>query len=66
MLALAVIVAALVGYWRMRRWGVWLLALAVTARAAASLSTTLPLRPADLAVPVILLAAGLGFVQRLR
>ena len=65
-LALTVIVAVLVGYWRMRRWGVWLLALTLAARVAASVGTALPLRAVDLVLPVTILALGVVFFKRLR
>lgn len=65
-LALAVTAIALLGYWWMRRWGVWLMGAGVLARVATGITGTLPLRPSDLAWPAVILIVGLTYYRRLR
>jgi hypothetical protein len=64
--ALAVAAVALVGYWLMRRWGLWLALIAVLARVVAGLVGTLPLQPADLIWPGVIVVLGLVYFRRLR
>lgn len=64
--ALAVTAVALLGYWRMRRWGLWLILTGLVARAATGLTGALPIRPADLAWPGLILIVGLIYYRRLR
>lgn len=62
-LALAI---ALLGYWRLRRWGLWLVALTILARFGISALSRLPLQPADIALPVFLVIIGALYWKRLR
>ncbi len=63
--ALAVGALALVGYWLMKRWGFWLAVIATLARILASLAATLPLRPADLIWPAVVVLVGLFYFRRM-
>jgi hypothetical protein len=64
----ALLLAAVIlwGYWRMRRWALWVAALGLMARVALSISGMLPLRPLDLIWPGLLLFPGLAYYRRLR
>ena len=64
--AMAALAATLLAYWRMRRWGVWLLAIALLARVAAGAAGLLPMRMADVVLPLVLLAAGALAFRRMR
>jgi hypothetical protein len=66
LLALAIAALALLGYWYLRRWGLWLALLAGIARAAAGLAGVLALRPADLFWPGVIVLFGLVYYRRLR
>jgi hypothetical protein len=63
--AIAATVAALVGLWRMRRWGVVLIGVLLAARAGYSLLTAAPWNPAGLAGPVLLLLIGALYWRRM-
>lgn len=65
-LALGLGAGALLGYWRMRRWGLWLLVVAILGRAVLGAINLAPLGAADLVFPVALLLAGSLYVRRLR
>jgi len=64
--ALVVTAAALYGYWRMRRWGLWLIAFGTAIRLTATLVGALPLGRWDLVWPSLLVVVGLGYLRRLR
>lgn len=63
--ALAVTALALAGYWMMRRWGLWLVVVAALARVVSGLTDVLPLRPADLLWPGVIVLLGLVYYRRL-
>lgn len=57
---------ALVGYWRMRRWGPWLVAALLGARVLLGLTTeAFPLRLTAVAVPAALLVLALPYLGRM-
>lgn len=64
--ALVVTAAALYGYWRLRRWGLWLIAFGTAARLTATLVGAIPLGRWDLVWPSLLVVVGLGYLRRLR
>jgi hypothetical protein len=61
----AVAVAALYGMWRMRRWGVLLLATAIVARIAYTLVAHQRLHVVALVGPGVVLVVGLVYVRRM-
>lgn len=63
--ALAVTVIALVGYWRLKRWGLWLVLLGTGLRLAGGAWGAPPLRTTDLLWPAILLLVGFAYYRRL-
>lgn len=65
-LALAIPATSLVGYWVMRRWGLWLILLGTLARVAVGSVGALPLRPADLIWPGVIVLFGLAYFRRLK
>jgi hypothetical protein len=65
-LALAVTAVSLLGYWRMRRWGLWVILAGTLARIAAGLVGALPMRPADFLWPAVAVLFGLIYYGRLR
>lgn len=65
-LALGLGTAALLGYWSMRRWGLWLLVAAILGRVGIGVAGWATLRATDFAWPAALLLAGLLYVRRLR
>ncbi len=69
LLALALVAltaAALVGLWRMRRWGVLVLALLLAARILYGLAAQAPWNLPALAGPALMLAVGLVYLPRMR
>lgn len=64
--ALVVTAAALYGYWRLRRWGLWLIAFGTAVRLTATLVGFIPLGRWDLVWPSLLVVVGLGYLRRLR
>lgn len=64
--ALTVSAVALLGYWRMRRWGLYLMLAGVLVRVITGITGTLPLRPLDLLWPGVILLLGLVYYRRLR
>jgi hypothetical protein len=65
-LALAIPAASLLGYWVMRRWGLWLILLGTLARVGAGIVGVLALRPADLIWPGVIVLFGLAYFRRLK
>ena len=63
--AVAVTVAALYGMWRMRRWGVALLAAGLVVGLGYALLTHAPPRPSALTGPAIALAVGVLYWRRM-
>lgn len=63
--AIALALAALYGMWRMRRWGVVLLATALVARLAYALAAQQPLNVAALAGPGVVLLVGIVYLRRM-
>lgn len=63
--ALGVTAVALVGYWMMRRWGLWLMVIAALARIASALMNAIPARPTDLIWPGVVMLLGLVYYRRL-
>ena len=63
--SVAVTAAGLYGMWRMRRWGVGLLALGLAARVAYGLAAGLPWNPPALAGPVLMLLVGLVYLRKM-
>jgi hypothetical protein len=57
---------ALLGYWLMRRWGLWLILIVTLARVVSGLAGTLPLQAADLLWPAVVAVVGLVYYRRLR
>ncbi|UCF19768.1 MAG: hypothetical protein JSU87_17955 [Gemmatimonadota bacterium] len=64
-LALVVTAVSLLGYWKMRRWGLWLISAGLLARILTGFTGTLPLRPLDLMWPVVMVLLGLSYFRRL-
>ncbi len=64
--ALLVTAAALYGYWRLRRWGLWLIAFGTATRLIATLVGAIPLGRWDLVWPSLIVVVGLGYLRRLR
>lgn len=64
--ALALIATTFVGYWRMRRWGLWVISVALAGRALVGATGWIPLKLPDLALPACILLAGLAYARRLR
>ncbi len=60
------LLATLIGYWRLRRWGVWVVLIGLLARLGASVVGSLPIRPADLILPAAILVVGALYWRRLR
>ena len=63
--ALAVTVGALLGMWRMRRWGVLVIALMLGARIAVGLAGLLPWNGTALAGPTLMLLVGLLYLRKM-
>lgn len=63
--AVAIAVAALYGMWRMRRWGVFLLAAAILARITYTLAASQHLDVFALVGPGVVLIVGLLYVRRM-
>jgi hypothetical protein len=63
--AAAVMVAALYGMWRMKRWGVMLVGAMLLVRVLYGLAVHLPWNPPALAGPVVLLLVGLLYLRRM-
>ncbi len=64
--ALLVTGAALYGYWRLRRWGLWLIAFGTAIRLMATLLGAIPLGRWDLVWPSLLVIVGVAYLRRLR
>lgn len=62
--ALAAAAATLVGYWRMRRWGLWVIGLVTVARGIAGLAGAAPMHGADFVLPALLGLTGLAYWRR--
>jgi hypothetical protein len=63
-IALAGSAVALLGYWRMRRWGLWLILAVACARVIAGWLDLFPLRLTDLVWPAIIVVVGLYYYRR--
>lgn len=63
--AVAVAVASLYGMWRMRRWGVILLGVALAARIVYGLAAGLPWSWSALVGPAAVLAIGVAYVRKM-
>ena len=63
--ALAVMAAALYGMWRMRRWGVLVIALMLGARVAYGVVGHLAWNPTALAGPTVMLLVGLAYLRKM-
>lgn len=63
--AVACTTVSLYGMWRMRRWGVYLLAVLLAARIAFGFAAHLPWNAAALAGPVGILLVGLLYLKRM-
>jgi hypothetical protein len=63
--ALAVTVTALFGMWRMRRWGVLVIALMLGARVAYGVVGHLAWNPTALAGPTVMLLVGLAYLRKM-
>ena len=63
--ALAVTVSALFGMWRMRRWGVLLIALALGARVAYGVVGHVAWNLPALVGPIVLLLVGLAYLKKM-
>jgi hypothetical protein len=65
-LALSGSAVALLGYWRLQRWGLWLILLVAAARMVSGLVGVLPpLSPSDFLWPAVIVAIGLAYHRRL-
>jgi hypothetical protein len=65
LVALALTVTALVGMWRMRRWGVLLFGALFLVRVALGIAGQVPWNLAGLTGPLVLLLVGLVYVRRM-
>jgi hypothetical protein len=63
--AAAMTVAVLYGLWRMRRWGVILMAALLLIRVAYGLAAHVPWNPPALAGPTLILLVGLLYLRRM-
>jgi hypothetical protein len=61
--ALAGSAIALVGYWQMRRWGLWLILFVASARIVAGFSGLFPLRLTDLIWPAAIAVVGVFYYR---
>jgi hypothetical protein len=63
--AVAAMVAALYGMWRMKRWGVMLVGVLLLVRVIYGLAASLPWNLPVLALPIVLLLVGLAYLRRM-
>ncbi|HEX9727613.1 MAG TPA: hypothetical protein VGA37_03795 [Gemmatimonadales bacterium] len=65
-LSVGISLTSLWGYWRMRRWGVWLMTTGLVVTTALTVAAGRAPRPDSMTAPMLMLVIGLAYYRRMR